>query len=110
MEQGFQIYSALVNRSGQVKKSTFNLTILRESLFSVSVEKLLLTEYFVVFDHPLKSQQIKAKVYKTVTDRKWYDKHYSEEAELNSPEFGIREVNDEIKKAIDIFESLAVSV
>lgn len=110
MEQSFQIYSALINRAGQVKKSTYNLTILRESLFSVSVDKLPLIEYFVFFDHPSKSEQIKAKVYKTASDGKWYDKYYSEEAELNSPEFGIPELNAEIKKAIDVFESMPVGV
>ena len=108
MEQGFQIYSKLIKRAGNVKKSNYNLTILREVIFSVSVEKLPLIEYFVIFDHTSKAEQIKAKVYKTVTDRKWYDKNYSEEAELNSPEFGIPEVNAEIKKAIDIYESLSV--
>ncbi len=110
MEQGFQIYSSLINRSGQVVKSVYNLTILREALFSVSVENLPLIEYFVFFDHPSKSEQIKAKVYKTVADGKWYDKYYSEEAELNSPEFGIPELNTEIKKMIDVFESLPVGV
>ncbi len=110
MEQGFQIYSVLIDRAGQVKKSTYNLAILREAAYSVSVEKLQLIEYFVFFDHPLKAEQIKAKVYKTASDRKWYDKHYSEEAELNSPEFGIPEVNAEIKKAIDVLESLPVGV
>jgi hypothetical protein len=110
MEQGFQIYSTLIDRVGQVKKSTYNLTILRETFFSVAVEKLPLTEYFVFFDHPSKSEQIKAKLYKTISDNKWYDKHYSEEAELNSPEFGIPELNSEIKKAIDVFESLPVVV
>ena len=105
MEQVFQINSTLINRNGQVKKSFFHLTILKDELSSVSIEKLPLIEYFVLFDHPSKAEQIKAKVYKTVADGKWYDEKYSEEAELNSPEFGIPEINKEIKRAIDAYES-----
>lgn len=104
-EKVFQISLSLLNRTGQVKRSPFDLTILREMPFSVSIENLPLIEYYVLFDHPSKAEQIKAKVYKTTTDKKWYDGQYSEEAELKSPEFGIPEINMEIKKAIDIYES-----
>jgi hypothetical protein len=58
----------------------------------VSVDKLPLIEYYV-FDSPVKSEQLKLKFCKTVSDGKWYDKSYSEEAELHSPEFGIPEMN-----------------
>lgn len=105
-EKVFQINLSLLNRTGQVRKSSFDLTILREMLATVSIENLPLIEYYVLFDHSSKPDQIKAKVYKTAIDKKWYDKNYSEEAELKSPEFGIPEINKEIKKAIDIYESL----
>ena len=104
-EELFQIHLPIINRNGQVKKSQFELTILREGSYSVSVDNLPLVEYFILFDHSLKDEQIKAKVYKSATDNKWYDEHYSEEAELYSPEFGIQEINKEIKKAIDSYES-----
>jgi hypothetical protein len=48
---------------------------------------------------------MKLKFYKTVSEGKWYDKNYSEEAELNSPEFGIPEVNNEIKAVLDAHET-----
>ena len=103
MDEVFQIDVALFRKHGQVKKNPFDLTLLREGLFSVSVDSLPLTEYYVFFDHPLKSEQIKVKVYKTL-DGKWYDKNYSEEAELYSPEFGAPEIANEIKRAIDAYE------
>jgi hypothetical protein len=40
-----------------------------------------------------------------VEDGKWYDQNYSEEAIDNSPEFGIPDVNQEIKRAIDDYEA-----
>lgn len=110
MEQKFQIHLPLINRNFQVRKSSFDLIILREALFSVTIDNLPLIEYFVFFDHSLKNEQIKAKVYKTVADRKWYDKNYSEEAALNSPEFCIPEINSEIKKAIDVYESMHAGI
>jgi len=70
----------------------------------VSVERLPLVEYFVLFDHPDKAEQIKLKIYKTL-DGKWYDRNYSEEAEVYSPEFGVPEINDGVKEAIDVYES-----
>ncbi len=54
---------------------------------------------------PIKGEQMKLKFYKTVSDGKWYDKSYSEEAELHSPEFGIPEINKEIKAVLDAHES-----
>jgi len=48
---------------------------------------------------------MKFKFYKTTSDAKWYDKAYSEEAELNSPEFGMPEMNKELKAVIDNFET-----
>ena len=104
MEQSFNIDLPLINRTGAVKKTAFYLTILREGSFNVSVDRVALTEYYVFFDHPLKSEQIKVKLYKTVTDNKWYDKTYSEEAEIYTPEFGVSYIKDEIKKAIDHYE------
>lgn len=88
-----------------MRKSPFSLVILREGLYSVSVDKLPLIEYYVFFDSPLKSDQIKLKFYKTVSDGKWYDKSYSEEAESHSPEFGIPEMNAELKSAIGAYET-----
>ncbi|HYM93339.1 MAG TPA: hypothetical protein VET23_04315 [Chitinophagaceae bacterium] len=110
MEQEFQIHLPLINRNFQVRKSSFDLTILREALFSVTIDNLPLIEYYVLFDHSVKTEQIKAKVYKTAADGKWYDKSYSEEAALNSPEFGIPEINSEIKKAIDVYESMHAGI
>jgi hypothetical protein len=104
MDEIFQIDVSALHKSGQVKKAPYNLTILREGQFSVSVERLPLTEYFVFFDDPIKAEQIKVKVYKTL-DGAWYDKNYSEEAEVYSPEFGLPQINSEIKKAIDAYES-----
>ena len=105
MQQEFQLYFPLLNRTAQVKKSPYSLVILREGLYSVSVDKLPLVEYFVFFDSPLKSEQMKLKFYKTLTDGRWYDKMYSEEAELHSPEFGIPEMNAELKATLDAHEA-----
>jgi|SRR5580765_5601702 len=104
MQQEFQLHFPLLNRVGKVRKSPYSLVILREGLYSVSVDKLPLVEYYVFFDSPLKSEQLKLKFYKTVSDGKWYDKSYSEEAELNSPEFGIPEMNNELKVLLDAYE------
>ena len=105
MQQEFQLYFPLVNRTATVRKSPYSLVILREGLYSVSVDRLPLVEYYVYFDSPQKGDQIKLKFYKTVSDGKWYDKNYSEEAELNSPEFGIPEMNLELKSVLDTYES-----
>jgi hypothetical protein len=104
MELSFEIDLAILNKKAQVRKSAYYLTIIREGLFSVSVDQLPLTQYFVFVDHAEKKEQIKIKVYKTTSDGKWYDKDYSEEAESNSPEFGIPEINREVKQAIDMYE------
>jgi hypothetical protein len=104
MDEMFQINVAGLHKTGQVRKSLYHLSILREGLFSVSVERLPLIEYFVFFDNSIKAEQMKVKVYKTV-DGLWYDKNYSEEAEVYSPEFGLPEINNEIKNAIDAHES-----
>src|SRR5215467_305069 len=109
MDQVFQIDVSSLHKHGQVRKSPFDLTILREGLFSVSVDRLPLIEYFVFFDDMVKSDQIKLKLYKTL-DGRWYDRNYSEEAELYSPEFGILDVNSDVKKAIDSYESMHQSV
>jgi hypothetical protein len=104
MNQEFQLNFPLVNRVAQVRKSPYSLVILREGLYSVSVDKLPLVEYFVFFDSPAKGDQLKFKFYKTINDGKWYDKTYSEEAELNSPEFGIPEMNKELKSVLDAYD------
>jgi hypothetical protein len=104
MDGIFQIEVPRLNKIGQVRKAPFDLSILREEFFAVSVERLPLIEYFVFFDDSVKAEQIKVKLYKTLAGR-WYDKNYSEEAEVYSPEFGLPEVNSEIKKAIDTYES-----
>jgi hypothetical protein len=104
MDDMFQIDVAALDKTGHVRKTSYDLSILREGKFSVSVERLPLIEYFVFFDHPIKAEQIKVKVYKTLEGR-WYDKNYSEEAEVYSPEFGLAEINKEIKHAIDVYES-----
>ena len=105
MNEIFQINVSSIPKTAQVIKAPFDLTILRERLFSVSVDRLPLIEYYVFFNDPVKDQQIKLKVYKTL-EGKWYDKNYSEEAELHSPEFGIQEIGREVKKAIDAHESV----
>jgi len=109
MDDKFLIDVAKLHRSAEVTKRPYSLSILREGLFSVSVERLPLIEYFVYFDHPVKAEQIKVKLYRTL-DGKWYDKSYSEEAELYSPEFGVPDLNKEIKEAIDAHESLQEKV
>jgi hypothetical protein len=108
MDEVYQLDLALLNKKGQVKKAPYYLTVIRKGIFSVSVDQVPLTEYYVLFDHQDKSQQIKIKVYKT-PDGKWYDAAFSEEAELNSPEFGIPEINNAVKQAIDNHEAAAVS-
>jgi hypothetical protein len=105
MDQIFDINLAILNKKAQVKKSTYSLTIIRENMFSVSVDHLPLVEYFIFVGHEDKKEQIKIKVYKTVNEDKWYDKNYSEEAESNSPEFGISGINREVKQAIDMYEA-----
>ena len=104
MVQEFQLHFPLLNREAQIKKSAYSLVILREGLYSVSVDKLPLVEYFVFFNNPVKSEQLKFKFYKT-NEGKWYDKSYSEEAELNSPEFGMPQINTELKAVIDVYEA-----
>ncbi len=104
MQLDFQLHFPLVNRVAQIRKLPYSLVILREGLYSVSVHKLPLVEYFVFFDSPMKSEQMKLKFYKTA-EGKWYDKSYSEEAELNSPEFGIPQMNTGLKAVIDMYES-----
>jgi hypothetical protein len=105
MQQEFQLHFPLVNRVGKIKKSPYSLVILREGLYSVSVDRLPLIEYYVFFDSPEKKEQMKFKFYKTLGDGKWYDKAYSEEAELHSPEFGIPEMNKELKAVLDAHEA-----
>jgi hypothetical protein len=109
MEQHFELELTLLNKKAQVMKSSFALTIIRESMFSVSVDRLPLIEYFVLIDSPNKNERIITKVYKTTTDGRWYDKYYSEEAESNSPEFGIPEIIHEIKQAINTHEMIQVT-
>ena len=104
MEQAFNIHLTLLNKTALVKKAPYFLTIIREGFFSVSVDRLPLIEYFVLIDHDDRKQQIKSKVYKTVSDGRWYDAGYGEEAETNSPEFGIPEINQQIKVAIAHYE------
>ncbi len=105
MQQEFHLHFPLLNRNAKIRKSPYSLVILREGLYSVSVDKLPLVEYYVFFDSPAKGDQLKLKFYKTVSDGKWYDKSYSEEAELNSPEFGIPEMNKELKAVLDAFDA-----
>jgi hypothetical protein len=105
MQHEFQLHFPLLNKVAKIRKSSFSLVILKEGLYSVSVNRLPLIEYFVFFDSPVKGEQLKFKFYKTVSDGKWYDKFYSEEAELNSPEFGIPEMNTELKAVLDAHEA-----
>src|SRR5258706_14114897 len=86
MQQEFQLHFPLLNRVAKVRKSSYSLVILREGLYSVSVDKLPLVEYYVFFDSPIKGEQMKLNLYKTVSDGNWYDKSNSAEAYLNSPE------------------------
>jgi hypothetical protein len=104
MEEVFEVLLPLMNKKALVRKSTYSLTIIREGSSSVTVDRLPLTEYFAFIDNPNKADQIKAKLYKT-EDGQWYDNTHSEEAESNSPEFGIPDINREIKKAIDSHEA-----
>jgi hypothetical protein len=103
MDELFQIKITSLPKNAQVIRAPFDLTILRERQYSVSVDRLPLIEYYVFFNDPVKEQQVKVKVYKTL-EGKWYDKFLSEEAELHSPEFGIQQINDEVKAAIDMHE------
>jgi len=105
MQQEYQLHFPIVIRIAKVRTSPYSLVILREGLYSVSVDKLPLVEYYVFFDSPMKGEQLKLKFYKTVSDGKWYDKTYSEEAELNSPEFGIPEINKELKAVLDAHDA-----
>ncbi len=105
MQQEFQLHFPIVNRVAKVRKSPYSLVILREGLYTVSVDKLPLVEYYIFFDSPVKGEQLKLKFYKTASDGKWYDKSYSEEAELNSPEFGIPEMNRELKSVLDTHDA-----
>ena len=105
MQQEFQLHFPIVNRVAKVRKSPYSLVILREGLYTVSVDKLPLVEYYIFFDSPVKGEQLKLKFYKTASDGKWYDKFYSEEAELNSPEFGIPEMNRELKSVLDTYDA-----
>jgi hypothetical protein len=100
MKQEFTLHFPLINRDAKVKASSYSLVILREDSYSVSVDKLPLVEYYVFFDSPAKGDQMKFKFYKTA-EGKWYDKSYSEEAELHSPEFGIPGMNAELKAVLD---------
>jgi hypothetical protein len=109
MVQEFQLHFPLLNREAQIRKSNYSLVILREGLYSVSVDRLPLTEYFVFFNNPVKSEQLKFKFYKT-KEGKWYDKSYSEEAELNSPEFGLPQINTGLKAVIDVYEAEPANV
>jgi hypothetical protein len=104
MDEVFEIELPLINRKATVKKAPFYLTIVRDNLSSVTVDRLPLVEYFVFFDHAKKAEQIKAKVFKT-EDGRWYDTSHSEDVDSYSPEFGIPEINVEIKKAIDAYEA-----
>lgn len=101
----FTLNMALLNNQAFVKKSPYFLTVIREGLFSVSVDQIPLVEYFVVINGIKKEDKITIKLYKNVQDGKWYDQSYSEEAELNSPEFGIPAINPQVKRAIDEYEA-----
>lgn len=107
MDDNFEISIPLLPRVGQVKKTGFSLILLRKGKFSVSVDRLPLIEYFIFFDHPVRSEQIKVKLYRDPSDGRWYDRYHSEEAELHTPEFGIDDINAELKKAIDAYERVA---
>jgi hypothetical protein len=109
MGEQVQFNVSALNRSGSVRKSDYTLTVLKEGTYSVTVDTVPLVEYFVFFDNAVKSEQIKLKLYKT-QDGKWYDKLHSEEAELNSPEFGAPVLNSEVKHAIDSYEANHVTV
>ena len=61
MEQLFNIDLAIFNKKAIVKKSPFALTIIKEGMFSVSVDNLPLVEYFILIDNQDKKQQIKTK-------------------------------------------------
>jgi hypothetical protein len=105
MDKVFQIESAILNKKGEVLQTDFPLTILREGSFSISVDRIPLVEYFVFFNDVSKAEQVKIKVYKNIQDNKWYDRSYSEEAELHSPEFGIPGVIEEVKALIQLYDS-----
>ena len=110
MEANFDIELAILGKKAKVFKSPYFLTVIRERLFSVSVDTIPLTEYFIVTSDEDKNEQVKIKIYKTVAEGKWYDKHFSEEAESNSPEFGIPSITSEAKRAVDEYETSEVSV
>jgi len=104
MHESLHIHFPLLNRDAIVRKSSFSHVVLREGQYSVSVDRIPLTEYFVFFDSPVKAEQIKLKLYKDQVG-KWFDKAYSEEAELHSPEFGIPQLIAGVKPVIDAYEA-----
>jgi len=111
MDKTFDIEIGLLNKKGTVKESSYFLTTITENSPLVTVDRLPLIEYFVEIGPASvnKNDQIKAKVYRTVSDGKWFDQSYSEDATFQTPEFGIPEINKEIKKAIDDYEFHSVS-
>jgi hypothetical protein len=102
--QQFNINLSSINRSARVYTAPFRLTVLNGELGDITVDSIPLKEYYVLADGYYTLEPTKHKVYKTVEGGFWYDKHFSEDAEFNSPEFGIPQINEEIKKAIDALE------
>ena len=103
--QQFNINLPSLNKSARVIAAPFRLTILNGELGDITVDSIALKEYYVLADGYYTLEPTKHKVYKTVNGGFWYDKHFSEDAEFNSPEFGIPQINSEIKKAIDAYEA-----
>ena len=104
MSETLHIYFPLLNREATIRKSSYSHVVLREGQYSVSVDRIPLTEYFVFFDSPVKSDQIKLKLYKDQVG-KWFDKSYSQEKEMHSPEFGIPQLIAGVKPVIDAYEA-----
>ena len=103
--QQFYIKLQGILKSAKVSTLPFTLTILKDESGDLSIQSLPLREYFVIVDEYFTTEPTKHKVFKLINGSTWYDKNYSEEAEFNSPEFGIPEINAQIKVAIDAYEA-----
>ena len=103
--QQFKINLPALNKSARVYSKPFHLTVLKEEGGQVRIENLELKEYYVMVDGYYTIDPTKHKVYRNIMTGQWYDKNFSEDAEFNSPEFGIPEINAQVKQAIDRYET-----
>lgn len=107
--QQFNINLPSLNKSARVYTAPFRLTVLKGELGDITVDSIPLKEYYVLADGYYTLEPTKHKVYKTLDSAAWYDRQFSEDAEFNSPEFGIPQINEEIKRAIDAYEAAHIT-